>query len=625
MFLTPPQQTVTDMANRDLSNELNRTHRRVGAVIKRVETLVQEVEELRQTQEALVARVGVTATTGRVDPVAVSAVEGKIERLRGEVSRLENRAETGMATMQSVLRDTVPGTKLLEQEQNAVNQSEFYVVKERLRMCEDQGAVLTAVKQQQTLDTGKVERPDTNVRENDLMQLEAGLQTRLMSLIQKVSSGMAWTVEQLAAKLNELHQNIELEGVARLKVEESMTGVIEKAVCGVAKATNHEILCCMNKIRQLDVKLSSFNTSIHGKVEKRCLRLEEFLAIVNAECKKSIGILRDETTQITHSILDELVRGKDARVLSTVTDLSKSKQQLNSINEIQCTASRMAHEVQHIAIIRLLAKDLNAQKQQHEESLSETIKFLGNKIDRELAKINSKCTKSFEEAERRARCISDDLRSKQNTIEVKLVLAEMVMHLAETESMENLDTFMAGCIAKDAAHVQSGKQQFQILEAALAAKAVKMRDADRAEARLWYKQQKNANKMILDQVKGNRHNFQQATIDLEDKYTTIYQATVELAARIESNNVSRCLVEAIVERERQTQAIKMTHAISAFSLKLKTLEDNLDSKFINRISMVEEVVAKVASDWETAVRAAVTAFRPSERHRTPGFVRRVFP
>ena len=113
------------MANRDLSNELNRTHRRVGAVIKRVETLVQEVEELRQTQEALVARVGVTATTGRVDPVAVSAVEGKIERLRGEVSRLENRAETGMATMQSVLRDTVPGTKLLEQEQNAVNQSEF--------------------------------------------------------------------------------------------------------------------------------------------------------------------------------------------------------------------------------------------------------------------------------------------------------------------------------------------------------------------------------------------------------------------------------------------------------------------------------------------------------------------
>ena len=201
----------------------------------------------------------------------------------------------------------------------------------------------------------------------------------------------------------------------------------------------------------------------------------------------------------------------------------------------------------------------------------------------------------------------------------------MVMHLAETESMENLDTFMAGCIAKDAAHVQSGKQQFQILEAALAAKAVKMRDADRAEARLWYKQQKNANKMILDQVKGNRHNFQQATIDLEDKYTTIYQATVELAARIESNNVSRCLVEAIVERERQTQAIKMTHAISAFSLKLKTLEDNLDSKFINRISMVEEVVAKVASDWETAVRAAVTAFRPSERHRTPGFVRRVFP
>ena len=162
MFLTPPQQTVTDMANRDLSNELNRTHRRVGAVIKRVETLVQEVEELRQTQEALVARVGVTATTGRVDPVAVSAVEGKIERLRGEVSRLENRAETGMATMQSVLRDTVPGTKLLEQEQNAVNQSEFYVVKERLRMCEDQVAVLTAVKQQ-TLDTGKVERPDTNV------------------------------------------------------------------------------------------------------------------------------------------------------------------------------------------------------------------------------------------------------------------------------------------------------------------------------------------------------------------------------------------------------------------------------------------------------------------------------
>ena len=243
------------MANRDLSNELNRTHRRVGAVIKRVETLVQEVEELRQTQEALVARVGVTATTGRVDPVAVSAVEGKIERLRGEVSRLENRAETGMATMQSVLRDTVPGTKLLEQEQNAVNQSEFYVVKERLRMCEDQVAVLTAVKQQ-TLDTGKVERPDTNVRENDLMQLEAGLQTRLMSLIQKVSSGMAWTVEQLAAKLNELHQNIELEGVARLKVEESMTGVIEKAVCGVAKATNHESLCCMNKIRQLDVKLS---------------------------------------------------------------------------------------------------------------------------------------------------------------------------------------------------------------------------------------------------------------------------------------------------------------------------------------------------------------------------------
>ena len=68
-------------------------------------------------------------------------------------------------------------------------------------MCEDQVAVLTAVKQQ-TLDTGKVERPDTNVRENDLMQLEAGLQTRLMSLIQKVSSGMAWTVEQLAAKLN---------------------------------------------------------------------------------------------------------------------------------------------------------------------------------------------------------------------------------------------------------------------------------------------------------------------------------------------------------------------------------------------------------------------------------------
>ena len=84
MLVSPPQQTVTDMANRDLSNELNRTHRRVGAVIKRVETLVQEVEELRQTQEALVARVGVTATTGRVDPVAVSAVEGKIERLRGE-------------------------------------------------------------------------------------------------------------------------------------------------------------------------------------------------------------------------------------------------------------------------------------------------------------------------------------------------------------------------------------------------------------------------------------------------------------------------------------------------------------------------------------------------------------
>ena len=175
---------------------------------------------------------------------------------------------------------------------------------------------------------------------------------------------------------------------------------------------------------------------------------------------RKLKTLRDETTQITHSILDG--RGKDARVLSTVTDLSKSKQQLNSINEIQCTASRMAHEVQHIAIIAgLLAKDLNAQKQQHEESLSETIKFLGNKIDRELAKINSKCTKSFEEAERRARCISDDLRSKQNTIEVKLVLAEMVMHLAETESMENLDTFMAGCIAKDAAHVQSESSNFR--------------------------------------------------------------------------------------------------------------------------------------------------------------------
>ena len=134
----------------------------------------------------------------------------------------------------------------------------------------------------------------------------------------------------------------------------------------------------------------------------------------------------------------------------------------------------------------------------------------------------------------------------------------------------------------------------------------------------------NANKMILDQVKGNRHNFQQATIDLEDKYTTIYQATVEISSLYWSL-ITFLSSEAIVERERQTQAIKMTHAISAFSLKLKTLEDNLDSKFINRISMVEEVVAKVASDWETAVRAAVTAFRPSERHRTPGFVRRVFP
>ena len=37
-----------------------------------------------------------------------------------------------------------------------------------------------------------------------------------MSLIQKVSSGI------VAAKLNELHQMAELEGVARLKVEESM-------------------------------------------------------------------------------------------------------------------------------------------------------------------------------------------------------------------------------------------------------------------------------------------------------------------------------------------------------------------------------------------------------------------
>ena len=35
-------------------------------------------------------------------------------------------------------------------------------------MCEDQVAVLSRKKQ--TLDTGKVERPDTNVRENDLMQ-----------------------------------------------------------------------------------------------------------------------------------------------------------------------------------------------------------------------------------------------------------------------------------------------------------------------------------------------------------------------------------------------------------------------------------------------------------------------
>ena len=60
-----------------------------------------------------------------------------------------------------------------------------------------------------------------------------------------------------------------------------MTGVIEKAVCGVAKATNHEILCCMNKIRQLDVKLSSFNTSIHGKVEKEMLAPRR----ISGDCK----------------------------------------------------------------------------------------------------------------------------------------------------------------------------------------------------------------------------------------------------------------------------------------------------------------------------------------------------
>jgi hypothetical protein len=131
--------------------------------------------------------------------------------------------------------------------------------------------------------------------------------------------------------------------------------------------------------------------------------------------------------------------------------------------------------------------------------------------------------------------------------------------------------------------------------------------------------------MILNQVKDNSRNFQQTTVDLEDKYTTIYRATVELAARIESNNVSQCLVETIVERERQAQATKMTLAISAFSLKLKTLEVNLDSKLINRIAIVEEVVSKVASDWEIAVQAALTAFRPSGRHRTPEFVRCVFP
>lgn len=612
---------MRDQSKRDLSNESKRIHRHVGAVIKRVETLVQEVEELRQQQEALTARVGVeviagkyalgrvTATTRHVDPVVVSAAEGTIKRLRGEVLRLEHRAEIGMATMQAVLRDTIPGRTLLEQEQNVINQSEFYAVKERLRMCEDQVAVLIAVKQQ-ALDASKVEkfnasklltRPSTNVSEKDLMQLEAGLQTRLMSLIQKVSSGMAWTVEQLAAKLNELQKSIELEGVARVKVEESITGVIEKAVCGVAKATNHEIVCCMNKMRQLDVKLSAFDASILGKVEKRCLRLEE------------------------NSILDELVRGRDARELAIERSLSKTNQQFNSFSEIQGTASRMAHEVQHIAIIRLLVKHLNTQNQQHEETLSNTITSLRNKIDRELVKINSKCTESFEEAEKRARCITNELRSKQDEIEVRLVLADMVMHLVETESGENLDTFMTGCIAKDAVHMQSGKRQFQTMEAVLVAKAADMRNADRAEASLWFKQQKNANKMILNQVKGNRRNFQQATVDLEDKYTTIYRATVELAARIESNNVSQCLVETIVERERQAQATKMTLAISAFSLKLKTLEVNLDSKLINRISIVEEVVSKVASDWEIAVQAAVTAFRPSGRHRTPEFVRCVFP
>lgn len=636
---------MRDQSKRDLSNESKRIHRHVGTVIKRVETLVQEVEELRQQQEALTARVGVeviagkyalgrvTATTRHVDPVVVSAAEGTIKRLRGEVLRLEHRAEIGMATMQAVLRDTIPGRTLLEQEQNVINQSEFYAVKERLRMCEDQVAVLIAVKQQ-ALDASKVEkfnasklltRPSTNVSEKDLMQLEAGLQTRLMSLIQKVSSGMAWTVEQLAAKLNELQKSIELEGVARVKVEESITGVIEKAVCGVAKATNHEIVCCMNKMRQLDVKLSAFDASILGKVEKRCLRLEENLATVITDCKKSIGILGGEMTQTTHSILDELVRGRDARVLAIERSLSKTNQQFKSFSEIQGTASRMAHEVQHIAIIRLLVKHLNTQNQQHEETLSNTITSLRNKIDRELVKINSKCTESFEEAEKRARCITYELRSKQDEIEVRLVLADLVMHLVETESGENLDTFMTGCIAKDAVHMQSGKRQFQTMEAVLVAKAADMRNADRAEASLWFKQQKNANKMILNQVKGNRRNFQQTTVDLEDKYTTIYRATVELAARIESNNVSQCLVETIVERERQAQATKMTLAISAFSLKLKTLEVNLDSKLINRVSIVEEVVSKVASDWEIAVQAAVTAFRPSGRHRTPEFVRCVFP
>ena len=64
-----------------------------------------------------------------------------------------------------------------------------------------------------------------------------------------------------------------------------------------------------------------------------------------------------------------------------------------------------------------MAKDLNAQKQQHEESLSETIKFLSNKIDRELAKINSKCTKSFEEAERAQDASRTILGASKNTIE----------------------------------------------------------------------------------------------------------------------------------------------------------------------------------------------------------------